>query len=120
MYTSPYDECTGSLITLSFGNDGDCIFFFDPATRFLHHLPAGLGTTLCTMHLAVHVLFLLHSVSTLSSLCLCSALMTMSLGPLQLALKCVHFTDQDFKIFLLELLTSLWQTMTSSESKLDA
>ena len=57
VYTSPCGECTGSLITQSFGNDRDCIFFFDPATRFLHHLPAGLGTTLCTMHVAVHVLF---------------------------------------------------------------
>ena len=104
VYTSPCDECTGSLITRSFSNDGDCIFFFDPATRFLHHLPAGLGTTLCTMHLAVHVLFFFTVCSTLSSLCLCSALMTTSLGPLQLALKCVHFTDQDFNIFYLSFL----------------
>ena len=99
VYTSPHGEYTGSLITRSFGNDRDCIFFFDPAIRFLHHLPAGSGTTLCTMHLAAHVLFLLHGVSTLSSLLLCSALMTTSSGPSQLALKCVHFTDQDFKIF---------------------
>ena len=99
VYTSPCGECTGSLITQSFGNDRDCIFFFDPATRFLHHLPAGSGTTLCTMHLAVHVLFLLHGVTTSSSLCLCSAPRTTSLGPSQLALKCVHFTVEDFKFF---------------------
>ena len=37
-----------------------------------------------------------------------------------MALKCVYFTDQDFKIFLLELLTSLWQTTTLSESEIDA
>ena len=98
VYTSPCGECTGSLITRSFGNYGDCIFFFNPTTRFLHHLPAGLGTTLCTMHLAVHVLFL-HGVSTSSSLRLCSALITTSSGPLQLAVKCVHFTDQDFNFF---------------------
>ena len=57
VYTSSCDECTGSLIARSFGNDGGCIFFFDPAIRFLHHLPTGSGTILCTMHFAVHVLF---------------------------------------------------------------
>ena len=106
VYTSPCGECTGSLITRSFGNDRDCIFFFDPAIRFLHHLPAGSGTTLCTLHLAVHVLFLLHDVSTSSSLRLRSTLMITSLGPSQLALKCVHFTDQDFKFFYLSSLHS--------------
>ena len=99
VYTLPCGECTGSLITRSFSNDRDYIFFFDPDTRFLHHLLAGLGTILCTMHLAMRVLFLLHSVLTSSSLRPCFALMTTLSGPSQLALKCVHFTDQDFKIF---------------------
>ena len=98
VYTSPCGECTSSLITRTFGNNADCIFFFEPAITFLHHLPVGSGTILCTMHLVVHVLFFFTVFSTLSSLRLCSALMTTSFGPLQLALKCVYFTDQDFKI----------------------
>jgi hypothetical protein len=48
----------------------DYIFFFDPATRFILHLQAGLGTTLCTMHLAVHVSLLLYGVVTASNLLL--------------------------------------------------
>ena len=36
----------------------DYIFFLDPTIRFLPHLLAGSGTTLCTMHHAVHVLFI--------------------------------------------------------------
>ena len=104
VYTSPCGECTSSLITRTFDNNADCIFFFEPATIFLHRLPTGSATTLCTMHLAVHVLFFFTVFSTSSSLCLCSALMTTSSGPLQLALKCVHFINQDFKIFYLSSL----------------
>jgi hypothetical protein len=36
---------------------GTAHFFFDPATRLSIHLLAGSGTTMCTMHLAVHMLF---------------------------------------------------------------
>ena len=104
VYTSPCSECTSSLITQTFSNNADCIFFFQPAIRFLHHLPAGSGTTLCTMHLAVHILFFFMVFSTSSSLYLCSVLMTTSLGPLQLALKCVHFAEQDFNFFYLSSL----------------
>jgi hypothetical protein len=48
----------------------DYIFFFHPATRFILHLLAGLETTVCTMHLAVHVLLLLYGVVTASNLSL--------------------------------------------------
>jgi hypothetical protein len=61
-------QCQGLGCFLSYA--GDYIFFFDPATRFILHFLVGLGTTLCTMHLAVHVLLLLYGVVTASNLSL--------------------------------------------------
>ena len=43
--------------------------FFDPATRFIFYLLAGSGTAVCTLHLAVHVLLLLHDVLKLNDAC---------------------------------------------------
>ena len=45
-------------------------FLKDPDTRCILHLISRLGTVLCTMHLALHVLILLHDDLTTSSLSL--------------------------------------------------
>jgi hypothetical protein len=49
---------------------GLLIFLQDPDTRCILHLISGSETTVCTLHLAVHVLILLHDVLTMSNLSL--------------------------------------------------
>jgi hypothetical protein len=49
---------------------GLLIFLQDPDTRCILHLISGSGTTVCTLHLAVPVLILLHDVLTMSNLSL--------------------------------------------------
>jgi hypothetical protein len=67
VYTSPYGECTVMHSRL---RGGLLIFFQDPDIRCLLHLIPGSGTALSTMHLAAHVLVLLHDVWTTSNLSL--------------------------------------------------
>ena len=86
----------------------DCLIFLqDPNTRCILHLISGSRTIVCTLHLVVHVLVLLHEVLATPNLLLNAyALMTMSSAQLQLALKCVHFTGQEFLNFVLNSLHS--------------
>ena len=68
LYTSPCGECTDSLFTLFLSYAGDYIqsqlcrglllFLQDTDTRFILHLISCSGTTVCTLHLEVHVLVL--------------------------------------------------------------
>ena len=67
MYTLPCGECTAMLSQLHWDY---LIFLQDPDTRCILHIISGSGTTVCTLHLAVHVLILLHDVLTTSNLSL--------------------------------------------------
>jgi hypothetical protein len=76
VYTSPCSECTAMPSQLRSGLDafsvtlGTAYFLHDPDTRFILRLISGSGTTLCAMHLAMHLLFLLPGALTVSRLLL--------------------------------------------------
>ena len=67
MYTSPCGECTAMLSQLRWGL---LLFLQDPDTRCNLHLISGSGTIVCTLHLVVHALVLLHDALTMPNLSL--------------------------------------------------